>query len=57
VGDLPAHGRGERYLVADGLRTCGELNGLLLDYNDQIAKLGVIPASPIAVEHMLQQAA
>jgi hypothetical protein len=56
VGDLPAHGRGRRYLVADGLNTYGELNDLLLDYNDQIAKLGVIPASPTAVEHMLQQA-
>jgi hypothetical protein len=57
VGDLPADGRGSRYLVADGLNTYGELNDLLLDYNGQIAKLGVIPASPAAIEHMLERAA
>ena len=57
VGDLPANGEGERYLVADRLSTCGELNDLLLDYNGQIAKLGVVPASPAAIDHMLQLAA
>ena len=57
VGDLSADGRGERYLVADGLNTYGELNDLLLDYNGQIAKLGVVPASPAAIDHMLQLAA
>ena len=57
VGDLPANGKGERYLVADGLNTCGELNDLLLDYNGQVAKLGVVPASPAAIDHMLQLAA
>jgi Domain of unknown function (DUF4326) len=45
------------YLVADDLSTCGELNDLLLDYNGQIAKLGVVPASPAAVSEMLAQAA
>ena len=57
VGDLPANGKGERYLVADRLSTCGELNDLLLDYNGQIAKLGVVPASPAAIGQMLDQAA
>ncbi len=57
VGDLPANGRGGRYLVADGLSTYGELNDLLLDYNGQIAKLGVVPASPAAIGQMLEQAA
>ncbi len=57
VGDLPADGGGKRYLVADGLNTFGELNDLLLDYNGQIAKLGVVPASPAALNHMLQLAA
>ncbi len=57
VGDLPANGKGERYLVADRLSTCGELNDLLLDYSGQIAKLGVVPASPAAIGQMLDQAA
>jgi Domain of unknown function (DUF4326) len=57
VGDLPANGTGERYLVADRLSTYGELNDLLLDYNSQIAKLGVVPASPAAVGRMLERAA
>ncbi len=57
VGDLPANGKGERYLVADRLSTCGELNDLLLDYNGQIAKLGVVPASPAAIGQMLERAA
>jgi Domain of unknown function (DUF4326) len=57
VGDLPANGRGKRYLLADGLQTSGELNDLLLDYNGQIAKHGVVPASPEAIDHMLQLAA
>ena len=43
--------------MADGLDTYGELNDLLLDYNGQIAKLGVVPASPAAIDHMLQLAA
>jgi hypothetical protein len=50
VGDLPANGKGSRYLVADGLKTCGELDELLSDYNGQIAKLGGIPASPAAID-------
>lgn len=57
VGDLPANGKGKRYLVADRLSTCGELNDLLLDYNGQIAKLGVVPASPAATGQMLDWAA
>jgi hypothetical protein len=56
VGDLPGNGKGERYLLADGLNTCGELNDLLLDYNRQIAKLGVVPASPAAIGHVLERA-
>jgi hypothetical protein len=46
VGDLPANGKGRRYLVADNLSTYGELNDLLLDYTKQIAKLGAVAASP-----------
>ena len=57
VCDLPANGKGERYLLADSLNTYGELNDLLLDYNGQIAKLGVVPASPAAIEQLLEPAA
>lgn len=46
VGDLPADYKGTRYLVADRLESCGELDALLLDYLDQARRLGVIPASP-----------
>jgi hypothetical protein len=56
VGDLPANGKGERYLVADQLSTWGELNNLLIDYNGQIANLAVVPASPAAIGQMLDQA-
>jgi hypothetical protein len=50
VGDLPANGKGKRYLVADGLKSCGELDELVSDYNGQIVKLGGVPASPAAVD-------
>lgn len=50
VGDLPANGKGKRYLVADGLKSCGELDELLCDYNGQIHKLGGVPASPAAID-------
>jgi hypothetical protein len=50
VGDLPASGKGKRYLVADGLKSCGELDELLSDYNGQIVKLGGVPASPAAID-------
>jgi hypothetical protein len=50
VGDLPANGKGKRYLVADGLKSCGELDELLCDYNGQIATLGGVPASPAAID-------
>lgn len=46
VGDLPADGKGARYLVADRLESCGELDALLLDYIDQAREFGVIPGSP-----------
>jgi hypothetical protein len=46
VGDLPANGRGRRYLVADRLDKFCELNELLVDYTGQVAKLG----SPAAVD-------
>jgi Domain of unknown function (DUF4326) len=57
VGDLPADGKGERYLVADSLETCGELDALLVDYTSQASELGVIPASPAGVRHTLEMAA
>lgn len=45
VGDLP-EGKGKRYLIADRLATCGELDTLLAHYTSQAQELGVIPASP-----------
>jgi hypothetical protein len=57
VGDLPADGNGERYLVADSLETCGELDALLLDYTSQASELGVVPASPAGIRHTLDMAA
>ena len=50
VGDLPAGGKGKRYLIADRLKTCGELNSLLQNYNSQAARQGTIPASPAAID-------
>jgi hypothetical protein len=57
VGDLPANGNGGRYLIADKLATCGELDALLSDYTSQIHKLGAIPASPAGVRCTLARAA
>jgi hypothetical protein len=55
VGDLPANGKGERYLLADELQRCGELDALLHDYAAQAAILGVIPASPDGVRGALER--
>lgn len=57
VGDLPYDGKGKRYLVADGLKTYGELNDLLLDYNGQAARLGTVPARTTAIDPLLELAA
>jgi hypothetical protein len=46
VGDLPAKGKGARYLVADRIATCDELDSLLAHYTSQAHELGVVPASP-----------
>jgi hypothetical protein len=40
VGDLPADGKGARYLVADGLERCGELDALIADYVAQVHDRG-----------------
>ncbi len=53
VGDLPACGKGGRYLLADGVLTCGELDALLRDYAMQAARLGVIPATPDGIRRAL----
>lgn len=55
VGDVPAGGSGERYLLADGLQSCGELDALIAEYTRQAATLGVIPASSEGVRLELER--
>ncbi len=47
VGDLPAHGRGKRYLLARNIRTWDELHALIQLYVERAAQLGTVPASLI----------
>lgn len=54
--DHPHAGVGKRYLVAEGLKTCGELDSLIADYQSQVARLGAIPAQVEAVDALMDLA-
>jgi hypothetical protein len=54
--DHPSDGSGKRYLVAEGLKTCGELDSLLADYQAQAARLEAIPAQVEAVDALIELA-
>jgi hypothetical protein len=54
--DHSCDGSGKRYLVAEGLKTCGELDSLLADYQSQAARLGAIPAQVEAVDALVELA-
>jgi len=43
VGDVPAKGKGKRYLIARDVRLCGELQALIESYTQQAAQLGGVP--------------
>jgi hypothetical protein len=56
VGDIPADGKGKRYLVADHLKTNGELDALIADYNQEVASRGAIPADTVAIDALMELA-
>jgi hypothetical protein len=43
--DLPADGNGRRYVIERELTVMAELDAILEDYLDQVARHGVIPAA------------
>lgn len=46
VTDIPATGRGRRYLVERGLTSRAELDALVTDYLDQAARWDAVPVIP-----------
>jgi hypothetical protein len=55
LGDVPAGGDGARYLLADELQSCGELDALVAEYTSRAAELGVSPASAEGVRRGLER--
>lgn len=55
--DHPAEGgSGKHYLLAEGLQSCGELDALVADYQQQMAHLGAIPAQAQAIDSLIELA-
>ena len=52
VVDVPAGGRGRRYIVERGLTSIGELEAIVADYLQQAAVWDAVPAEPVCLlEH------
>ena len=49
VVDVPAGGRGRRYVVERGLSSMGELEAIVADYLQQAAVWGAVPAEPVCL--------
>lgn len=54
--DHPSDGAGKHYLIADGLKTCSELDSLIADYQAQIARQRAIPAQVEAIAALIELA-
>lgn len=52
----PDAGTSKVYLVADGLKTCGQLDCLIADYQAQAARQGAIPAQVQGIEALIDLA-
>ena len=49
VVDVPAVGRGRRYIIERGLTSMAELRAIVADYLEQAARWDAIPAEPVCV--------
>ena len=49
VVDIPAGGRGRRYIVERGLTSMGELEAIVADYLQQAAVWDAVPAEPVCL--------
>ena len=49
VVDVPAAGRGRRYIVERGLTSMGELEAIVADYLQQAAVWDAVPAEPVCL--------
>ena len=47
VVDVPADGRGRRYIVERGLTSVDELDAIVADYLQQAAVWDAVPAEPV----------
>ncbi len=55
--DVPAEGRGRRYLIERGLTSMAELEAIVADYLEQAARWDAIPAAgPCCLAHQLIEA-
>lgn len=57
ITDVPATGRGRRYLVERGLTSKAELDAIVADYIDQAARWDRIPIVPAWLEDSIAEAA
>ena len=49
VVDVPAGGRGRRYIVERGLTSMGELEAIVADYLQQAVVWDAVPAEPVCL--------
>ena len=49
VVDVPAAGRGRRYIIERGLTSMGELEAIVADYLQQAAVWDAVPAEPVCL--------
>ena len=49
VVDVPAGGRGRRYIVERGLTSMSELEAIVADYLQQAAAWDAVPAEPVCL--------
>ena len=55
--DVPAEGRGRRYVIERELTSMGELQAIVADYLDQAARWDAIPAAgPCCLAHQIVEA-
>jgi hypothetical protein len=57
LADVPAEGRGRRYLIERELTSMSELEAIVADYLDQAARWDAIPAAgPCGLAHQIIEA-
>lgn len=51
--DVPASGRGRRYVIERELTSMAELEAIVGDYLEQAARWDAIPAEPVCLRHAI----